>query len=646
MKKGLLTFAVALAAILPSAAKGNAKDPVLLNIDGRETRLSEFEYLYNKNNQQQGVQQSRDQYLDMFLIYKLKVADAISAGIDTTQSFKAEYDKYRKELAVPYLVDKDLQEKILHDAYDRLKEDVNVSHIMVSHETNREKDLANKALLDSIRTEIINGNASWDAMVLEYSIDPAVKYNGNGDMGYISGNGMYPEPFEAAAYSTPVGQISPVIDSGFGYHIVRVNARRPAKGQVLVEHILKLTQGMPEDKAAKQKEAIDSIYNVLIGGADFEDVARRESEDPGSARNGGKLDWFGTGRMVKPFEEAAFAAKDGEITKPFATSYGYHIIHKLAHKDIPSFEESRKMLENQINNDERALQPREAKIKQLRQKFAPVTDKQVYNDFLNSAKENGGYDSTLIAKYANDPRTLISFNNGNKISLGEVISTMPTIAKISDEDVNQSISAHCNDMIDSAVQEMETDLLPNENTEYRNLLNEYHDGILLFEISNNKVWEKASKDKEGLERYFILHKDDYKWNAPKFKGYIIFASSDSIQREALKFLADNKISNDTLVKTLRKNFGKDIKVEKVIAAKGENAIVDAVGFGEPKPENNGRWAYYFPYSYSILEQPQEASDVRGAVIADYQTYLENKWIEELKAKHKYKINKKVLKNVK
>ena len=646
MKKGLITFALTLATILPSAAKKDAADPVLLNIDGRDTKLSEFEYLYNKNNQQQGSQLTRDQYLDLFLIYKLKVADAISAGIDTTKSFKAEYDKYRRELASPYLVDKDLQEQILQNAYDRLKEDVNVSHIMVSHETNRDKDLANKALLDSIRTEIIAGRADWNEMVIKYSIDPAVKRTGNGDMGFISGNGMFPEPFEAAAYSTKVGEISPVIDSGFGYHIVRVNSRRPAKGQVLVEHILKLTQGMPAEQAEKQKAAIDSIYNVLINGADFEDVARRESEDPGSARNGGKLDWFGTGRMVKPFEEAAFNAQDGEITKPFATSYGYHIIHKLAHKGIPSFEESRKMLENQINNDERALQPRNAKIKQLRDKFAPAIDKDIYNEVINYADANGGYDSTLIAKYYNDARPIISFNTGNKISLGELISTMPRIAKISGSDVNQAISSHCYEMIDKTVADIETDLLPAENAEYRNLLNEYHDGILLFEVSNNKVWDKASKDKDGLERFFLLNKDKYKWDAPKFKGYIIFASSDSVKNETLSFLAENTIAADTLVKTMRKHFGKDVKVEKVIAAKGENPIVDAVGFGAPKPENNGRWAYYFPYAYTVLDQPQEAADVRGAVIADYQTYLENKWVESLKAEHKYKINKKVLKNLK
>ncbi len=645
MKKGLLTLAVALAAVFSGSAK-TADDPVLLKIDGRETRLSEFEYLYNKNNQQQGVQQSRDEYLDMFLIYKLKVADAITAGIDTTKSFVTEFDKYRKELAAPYLLDKDLQEKILQDAYSRLLEDVNVSHIMVSHERDPKKDAANKALLDSVRTDILAGKATWDAMVLAHSIDPAVRRNGNGDMGFISGNGTYPQAFEAAAYHTAVGEISPVIDSGFGYHIVRVNSRRPARGQVLVEHILKLTQGMPAEQAEKQKEKMDSIYKVLIDGADFEDVARRESEDPGSARNGGKLDWFGTGRMVKPFEDAAFAAQVGEITKPFPTSYGFHIIKKLDSKGVPSFEESRRLLENQILNDERSMQPREARIAQLRDKYAPVVDQALYNEFLADTDANGGYDSVIIAKYSADVRPLVKFNTGDFITLGEVIKTMPTVAKISGADVRQAVSANYKIQIDAKVAEIETDHLPAENSEYRNLLNEYHDGILLFEISNRNVWEKASKDKKGLEAYFQANKAKYAWDAPKFKGYIVFATSDSVRREALSFLADNVIDTDTLVKTMRKRFGKDVKVEKVIAAQGENAVVDAVGFGQQKPESNGRWAYYFPYSYKVLQQPEEAADVRGSVIADYQAYLENKWIEDLKVNHKYKIYQKVLKKAK
>ena len=645
MKKGLLTLAVVFAALV-SSAKGSSNDPVLLKIDNRETRLSEFEYLYNKNNQQQGVKQSPEEYLDMFVTYKLKVADAISAGIDTTAAFVSEYDKYRIELAQPYLSDKETQERLIREAYSRMEKDVDVSHIMMAHSADTKEDLATRHTLDSIRTDIINGKVTWDAMVLAHSIDPAVRRNGNGDMGFITGNGMFPEPFETAAFTTPVGEISPVIDSGFGYHIVRVNASRPARGQVLVEHILKLTQGMPAEQAAKQKEAIDSIYNVLIAGADFNEVAKRESEDPGSARTGGKLDWFGSGRMVKPFEDAAFSAQDGEITKPFATSYGYHIIHKLDHKGIPTLEEARKDLENQIMNDGRSSKAREVKVLQLKEKYAPAVDEAVMEEIYAACRANEGYDSVVIAQFANDARKCVTFNTGDAITVSELFASMPVTAKVKPDDVKLLIMGNCGVLVDKKVVAIEIDRLPEENTEYRNLLNEYHDGILLFEISNRNVWEKASKDKEGLNRFFRANKDKYTWNAPKFKGYIIFATSDSIRSEALGYLAENVIDTDTLVKTMRKKFGKDVKVEKVIAAEGENAIVDAVGFGKDKPENNGRWAYYFPYAYSILSQPEEATDVRGAVIADYQAYLENEWVEQLRTTHKYKVNKKALKQLK
>lgn len=646
MKKGLLTLAVAFASMLSVSAKSGADDSVILTIDGQKTYLSEFEYLYNKNNQQQQVRQSPEEYLDLFLIYKLKVADAVKAGVDTTKSFREEYEKYRIDLALPYMVDRELQESILQDAYLRQTEDVNVSHIMLAHSNNPTEDAANKQLLDSLRTEIVNGKLDFDEVAVRYSVDPAAKRTNGGNMGFISGNGMYPEPFETAAYSTKVGEISPVIDSGFGYHIVLVKERRPAKGQVLVEHILKLTQGKTPEQAEAQKAAIDSIYNVLIAGADFNEVAKLESEDPGSASRGGKLDWFGSGRMVKPFEDAAFAAEDGEITKPFATSYGYHIIHRLDHKDVQSFEEMKPMLQRMIDNDERSLRPRQAKIEQLLKVYDPKMIQERLDEIAKDVEVNGGYDSTIIAKYIGDTRTLGKFNTGDVVTIAEVISTMPRIAKVNAKEASTAIQLQYNKVIEQKAMQIGIDRLPLENAEYRNLLNEYHDGFLLFDISNTKVWGRASNDRQGLEAYFKANKDKYSWESPKFKGYIIFASSDSVRSEALGFLAENVISTDTIVKTMRKQFGKDVRVEKVIAAKGDNPIVDYIAFGGEKPENNGRWVAYFPYSYKVIEQPEEAADVRGAVVADYQSYLEEEWIKDLKKNHKYKVNRSALKQLK
>ena len=188
--------------------------------------------------------------------------------------------------------------------------------------------------------------------------------------------------------------------------------------------------------------------------------------------------------------------------------------------------------------------------------------------------------------------------------------------------------------------------LAKNNADYRNLLNEYRDGMLLFEVSDRKVWTKAKQDKEGLEKYFETHRDKYKWDKPRFKSYVVFATSDSLMQLAQNYLNSNNIPNDSLANSLRKEFGKDVKIEKVIAAQGENNITDYLGFGAEKPEPKGKWAFYFPYRGKVLEAPEEAADVRGAVTGDYQSELEAAWVAQLKQKYPAKINKKVFKKAK
>ena len=188
--------------------------------------------------------------------------------------------------------------------------------------------------------------------------------------------------------------------------------------------------------------------------------------------------------------------------------------------------------------------------------------------------------------------------------------------------------------------------LAKNNADYRNLLNEYRDGMLLFEVSDRKVWTKAKQDKEGLEKYFETHRDKYKWDKPRFKSYVVFATSDSLMQLAQNYLNSNNIPNDSLANSLRKEFGKDVKIEKVIAAQGENNITDYLGFGAEKPGPKVKWAFYFPYRGKVLEAPEEAADVRGAVTGDYQSELEAAWVAQLKQKYPAKINKKVFKKAK
>lgn len=644
MKKTVLSVALVFATLMTCYAKKNA-EPTVMTIDGQPVRLSEFEYLYNKNRDQ-SVNLSRDEYVDMFVTYKLKVLDAIAAGIDTMPDFRREFEGYRHDLASPYLIDEATRQRLIEEAYGQLLEDVDVSHVMLPPAQSSAHEKQIKAQLDSIRNEIIAGRATIDEMAVRYSVDPAVERTGSAHMGWISGNGMLPYKFVKAAFETKVGEVSPIVDSGFGYHIIKVNSRRQALGSVLAEHILKLTKGLSVQQAAAQKNAIDSIYGVVAAGADFADVARRESEDPGSASKGGRLDWFGPGVMVPEFEKVAFSLADGEISKPFATAYGYHIVKRIGHRGVPSLEESRKQIEAMIGNDERSLAPRNAKLDELRGKYGSKLNQSVFDDMISKIKTNGGYDSTLIAVLAADSRVLVSVP-GKPVTVAELIAAMPAArSKIPVDVAEPVLRANATKIENNRLIEQAMDDLKNTNADYRNLLNEYRDGMLLFEISNRKVWERAAKDDEGLARLFNANKDAYRWETPKFKGYIVFAPNDSVSRAARKFLDENKIDSDSLAFELRQQFGKEIKIEKVIAAKGENDIVDAVAFDGDKPEPKSRWAYYFPYGYKFIEQPEEPADVRGAIVADYQALLEKEWISSLKAAHKIKINKKVLKNVK
>ena len=638
MKKGLLSLALVLASVAVVQAKGS-KDPELMTINGKAVTLGEFEYLYHKNNSQQLAPQTIDEYLDMFVTYKQKVADAESEGIDNTEAFKNEFDGYRRELAEPYLRNKEMEDSIIRAVYSHMQEDVDVSHIMLASKGPGIDAEAQKHTLDSIRTAILNG-ADFAALARQYSIDRAARKNG-GRMGFIP-VGRLPYTFEDAAYNTKAGEISPVVETPFGFHIVKVNARRPARGQVLAQHILKLTQGLSEEDAAKKKAEIDSIGALLAAGADFEEIAKKESEDPGSQRNGGRLNWFGAGQMVPEFEEAAFSLQNGEVSAPFKTSYGYHIVKRLDWKPVDSFETMEPMIKNVIQRDERGQMPRKRKIAELRRKFKAGVNAANLALVKNEIVKNGGLDSALIEKYIVSEMEVASMGK-QKILLSEVVSEIGAPLAGTPERQAAQFEERVNLSLDNAVTEAERQDLAVNNADYRNLLNEYRDGMLLFEVSDRKVWTKAKQDKEGLENYFRTHRDKYKWEKPKFKSYVVFATSDSIMQLAKGYLESTDIPGDSLATDLRKKFGKDVKIEKVIAAQGENNITDYLGFGAEKPEAKGKWAWYFPYRGKILNAPEEAADVRGAVTGDYQGELEEAWVAGLKQKFPAKINKKTLK---
>lgn len=643
-RKLLVSAAIAAVTLGAVAAKKNS-DPVLLTVDKKPVTLSEFMYLYNKNKAQQVTPQSVDEYLGMFVDYKLKVAEAEAEGIDTTDAFNAEFRQFRNELADPYLRDTTVMDSLLRVAYAHTLEDVSVSHIMLEMPQMTAEMPKAMAMADSLRQVLIANPDKWDELVMEYSIDRGSKMHG-GSMGWLPLN-RTPFRFEDAAYDTPVGQISPVVNSGFGLHIVRPDARRPARGEVSVSHILKLTINKSDEDAAKAEQQIDSIYQVLLGGADFAEVAKAESED-GSRVQGGKLDWFGTGMMVAEFDSVSFALNDGEMSKPFRTPYGWHIVKRHAHRGVPSFEDSRERLLSIINNDERAGMPQEAYIQRLIARYngrvLPEGVKAV--EALISANP-GGYDSVAIAQLRVSDIPIYSAG-GKTYPVSSIMDNVTVTAANDAANGAALVADAANTAMRLRMFDLERDALIDANPEYRNLVNEYRDGILLFEVSNRNVWDKAAKDIEGLEQFFQANRDKYTWEKPKYKGYILFATSDSLLNEAKAFAGQLEVIDRTEFPVeMRKRFGNDVRVERVLAAQGDNAISDFLVFGGPKPDtDNLRWKFFTDFGGHIAEQPEDAGDVRGAVTTDYQNALEKQWLETIRAKHKVTINNKVLKQIK
>ena len=638
MRKKLFVGALLCTALFAFAAK----DPVIMKINGKDIKLSEFEYLYKKNNKQQLEKETIEQYVDRFVTYKLKVAEAEELKLDTAKSFVAEFEGYKRDLSSPYFEDKEVTQRLAHECYEMMKRNVNVSNIFVNLGTDKKMQEEKKHKVDSIYQCLINGE-DFQTLAVNCSEERAAKRT-KGEMGFIK-VGMLPYEFEKVAFSTPVGKISEPFCSQYGWHIIKVNDERADRGKVLVEHILKLyPRNATDEMKAAVYNKVDSIYDAVVGGANFEDAARKESEDHASAKNGGKLPWFGCKEMVEEFENVAFDLKDGEISKPFATRYGVHIVKKLASKPLGSFEEYEAQIVGMFANDERGTMGRKAKLETIKKELGFKVNPEL--DFCLEkliAKSNGN--DSLFFKSVKESE-FDAFCIGKQIyKLSEITKTLKTGTNISVQGKKNVINSALNMFAEKRLQEKYVERLYVTDSNFRNLINEYHDGMLLFEVSNRRIWDGATKNTEAIEKYFNEHRGNYVWNEPKYKATIVLTINDSIKAEAKAFLASN-VDNKNKFAELKEKYKKQVNVENVLVSKGENELVDYEVFGSGVKPTSKRYASSFIYEGHMLDAPENYTDVKIQVLGDYQAELEKQWVNDLKKKYPVVINKNVLKQVK
>lgn len=565
-------------------------DQVLMTINGEPVMASEFVYIYEKNNQETNIEKkTMEEYLDLFVNFKLKVTEAIAQGVDTTETFKKELAGYRAQATPKYLQDNYAIDSLVLLSYNRMASIRKASHIAVQCPMDADSSTVAvaKARIDSIRTRVTTGLPKqvkkgrktvieqqvedFNEAATLYSEEPSAKQT-RGELGWIQPF-RFVYPFEDAVYTTPVGEVTPVFRSPYGFHIAKVQEERDFE-EVHAAHIMKMTPMGDIQRMTNAQMAMDSIYNLAIQDSiDFATLASINSEDRGSAMRGGDLGWFGRGAMVQPFEDITFNLEIGQVSKPFQTRFGIHISKLYGKRGIQPLDSMRSQILHQVQRDQRMKIAEESFISKTRAEY-----------------------------------------------------NLP--AEMSDADVKAYADAH----------------LEEKYADLRNLVKEYHDGILLFDVSLREVWDKANQDTEGLTAFFNANKKNYIWDEPRFKGHMIYAKNETAAKVAKQIV--RTAHPDSVMSYLNQRVNVDsimyVRVERGIWTKGKNAAVDQLGF--KIKDTNYTPNEEFPIVIAVgkvIKAPQVYTDERGKVVTDYQDYLEKSWVKGLREKYPVVINQEV-----
>jgi peptidyl-prolyl cis-trans isomerase SurA len=612
--------------------------------DGMSVDPEEFEYAYQKNNfnnDKANTKKDIEEYLDLYIIFKQKVQEAKSLGKDTTNEFLTEFNSYKESLANSYINSNDLTEKLIKEAYDRYREEISAAHILI-RTINDEDTLTAYHKIDSIRQLVLKGD-DFTELAKVYSEDPSAAKNG-GDLGYFTSMRMV-YPFESAAYNTPVGEVSQVVRTKFGYHILFIKDRRSSQGKISASHIMIRTT--PKDNAEKQEIARNKIFEIhdqLNNGVEWNQLCKQFSDDNNTKNKAGKLAPFGSGQMPPSFSQAAFDLQEkGQFSDPITTPFGWHIVKLDEIVPIESYGKMKPQIKNHISRDERVAITQKALVTKLKSQ----------NGFLNLSKGSSSLnklDSTLLIgkwEYNTSPE--------DSLPLFKINSTVYTSRQAYEYMVKKqksvrgkSIKSYANQIYNKYLEESliqyEKDHLAEKNVEYRMLVKEYWEGILLFNLMNEKVWEKAVKDTLGLQAYFTNNQNKYNWES-RLNASIYDASSEAILAE-ISTMIDKQdtvsLESESLLNKYNSTSGLSLKVEEEYFENDDHEILKLIKWenGIQKVSHQGRF-YLINVLEVIASQPKKLKECKGIVIADYQEVLEKDWVKILKEKYPANINKRV-----
>ena len=651
-----LCLATALTMLAATTVFAQADATTLFTVDGVPVTVEEFDYIYAKTNGDSAdySRASLNEYLDLYKRFKLKVAKARDMGLDTVPALQQELAGYRRQLADSYLVDQEVTEPMARELWERKQEDVEVLHIAVDLPKNGgDTTDAYAKIQDAVRR--IDRGDMWAKVARELSTDPSAKRNG-GEVGYVTAplpEGLY--ALETAVYTTEKGSVSPIVRSDRAYHIVKVLNRRPARGEVEAAHIFLRKDKNSDEANALLKQRIDSIYNALNAGANFEDVAKTLSDDSRSAPRGGYIGFFGINRYERALEDAAFGIEqDGAYGEPVETRVGYHIVKRISRREPGSYEDSRGELMARVKRLPRFQEGRRAMVRRLHEEYDFKEYPVVLDSYINSLP-----DSFLNYRWRPGPvddRVLFSFNgqegqvklsdftdylrrNASKRIRMEGVTDVPTAAKtLYDQFVLDQTFVFAEQRLDK------------DNPAFYNLMREYQEGILLFEATKQNVWDKAGQDTTGLKAFFAQHRDNYRWQERAvidvytidqnrqnelYSSLVKFAKKNDAAAVLAKFNATDSSAVRHHVRTVER--GTEPTIDKVKWKAGTNL--------PPEIAKRSEEVRIGVIREVLPATTKELSEARGYAIADYQDELEKRWVAELAKRYPVELNEQAFESL-
>lgn len=691
-----------LSAVLSFSALAQTADPVIMTIGGRSVNKSEFESVFRKNNNKTSVDpKAVKDYAELFSLFKMKVFEAEAMGLDTAASFKTELAGYRRQLAQPYLTDKNTNENLITEAYERMKWEVKTSHILIrcsdvefpkdtleawtratlirnaivgkmpsasqiaeydkllKNSTQVKADLVKKdsgvykAKLGSVKNlaEYIK-NAGPDKFVgiaPKTSDDPSVPDN-KGDLGYYTAIDLV-YPYETMMYNTKVGEVSPVVRTKFGYHIIKVYDKRPYRGEMTAAHIMvKFPKDATEQQKKDVKTKIDELSAKIKAGEKFEEIAKQHSDDKQSSDRGGQLAPFKGGKMPKDFEEAAFKLqKDGDISEPVMTPYGWHIIKRLDVKGLAPFDQLKGEIKARVQRDSRSQMGRVALIARVKKENGfkqNLANRDEILKVLDTTYLQATWKASRADKLGN--KEIIAFNKKSYGMKDFAQYLEQQMIFRSQTDLKDLMGQMYEKWVEEVVVSYEDAQLENTRVDFKNLLHEYRDGILLFDLTDQKVWSKAVKDTTGLKEFYQKNKSSYLWE--ERADVTTYRCLDAkIAAEVRKLLAKGK-SEKEIVETINKTSQLNVSVETVMYLKGENKNLndnwkEGIVAKDIKDDKDSK-TLVIKVNKVLPKSPKTLNESKGLVTADFQVNLEKEWIAYLKNKYPVKIDEAVLSTIK